>query len=76
MLLQPFVENSIIHGFGKSETKGNLKIQLTKRGNIISCIIDDDGVGVDENNVNKRSSVKLIDEFLKKNDRKRNCYDK
>ncbi len=66
MLLQPFVENAIVHGFGSNEKKGTLKIELSYSGKYISCVIDDDGVGIDENNVDKRSSVKLIDEFLKK----------
>ncbi|WP_093869070.1 histidine kinase [Tenacibaculum sp. MAR_2010_89] len=66
MLLQPFVENAIIHGFGKTETTGNLIIKLIFNEKYICCIIDDDGIGIDENNVDKRSSVKLIDDFLKK----------
>lgn len=66
MLLQPFVENAIIHGFGKNEIKGNLVIQLSFNEKYISCVIDDDGIGIDENNVDKRSSVKLIDDFLRK----------
>ncbi|WP_272150216.1 histidine kinase [Tenacibaculum aiptasiae] len=66
MLLQPFVENAIIHGFRKRELKGNLLIQLNLTKKYIECFIDDNGVGIDENNFDKRSSVKLIDEFLKK----------
>jgi LytS/YehU family sensor histidine kinase len=66
MLLQPFVENAIIHGFGKNEIKGNLIIQLSFNEKSISCVIDDDGIGIDANNVDKRSSVKLIDDFLRK----------
>ncbi|WP_431164564.1 histidine kinase [Tenacibaculum halocynthiae] len=66
MLLQPFVENAIIHGFGKNEIKGNLVIQLNFSEKYISCVVDDDGIGIDANNVDKRSSVKLIDDFLRK----------
>jgi LytS/YehU family sensor histidine kinase len=66
MILQPFVENAIIHGFGKNEIKGNLIIQLSFNEKSISCVIDDDGIGIDANNVDKRSSVKLIDDFLRK----------
>lgn len=53
MLLQPFVENAIIHGFGKNEIKGNLIIQLNFCEKYISCVIDDDGIGIDANNVDK-----------------------
>ncbi|MDC1162281.1 histidine kinase [Tenacibaculum sp.] len=66
MLLQPFVENAIIHGFGKNEVKGKLMIYLKLKKEYIECEIDDNGIGVDENNQSKRSSVKLIDKFLKK----------
>ncbi|CAL2101429.1 conserved protein of unknown function [Tenacibaculum sp. 190130A14a] len=66
MLLQPFVENAILHAFKKEEVTGNIKIQLELENKFLSCIIDDDGVGIDENGLNKKSSVKLIDEFLKK----------
>lgn len=66
MLLQPFVENAIIHGFRKNEFQGNLLIELSFNEKYINCVIDDDGVGIDEHNIDKRSSVKLIDEFLKK----------
>ncbi|MCF2876642.1 MULTISPECIES: histidine kinase [unclassified Tenacibaculum] len=66
MLLQPFVENAIIHGFRKSDSIGSLLIQLQLSKKYINCVIDDDGVGIDENNIDNRSSVKLIDEFLRK----------
>lgn len=66
MLLQPFVENAIIHGFGKNGREGNLNIRLNLKEKYINCVIDDDGVGIDENGLNRKSSVKLIDEFLKK----------
>ncbi|KAB1155985.1 hypothetical protein F7018_11235 [Tenacibaculum aiptasiae] len=66
MLLQPFVENAIIHGFRKSDSIGNLLIHLQLFEKYINCVIDDDGVGIDEDNIDNRSSVKLIDEFLKK----------
>ena len=66
MLLQPFVENAIIHGFRENEVRGNLNIRLDLEEEYIDCIIDDDGVGINENGLNRKSSVKLIDEFLKK----------
>lgn len=66
MLLQPFVENAIIHGFRKKESIGNLSIELSFNEKYVCCVIDDDGIGIDENNVGKKSSVKLIDDFLKK----------
>lgn len=46
MMIQPFVENSILHGLmNKTESNGILKIQLKKKGELIHCFIEDNGVG-------------------------------
>ena len=46
MLIQPFVENAIIHGLmGKNDTKGKIKIIFQKEGDGIRCIIEDNGIG-------------------------------
>ncbi len=45
MLIQPFVENSILHGITKKAEKGIINIELKKENNIIKCLIIDDGVG-------------------------------
>lgn len=66
MLLQPFVENAIIHGFGKLETTGHLWVQLSYKKEYLVCIIDDTGVGIEQTTKNRQSSVYLIDQFLTK----------
>lgn len=47
LLLQPLVENAIIHGLLNKEDKGYLKIEFTKGANdsTLICTIDDDGIG-------------------------------
>jgi len=45
LILQPFVENSILHGFSGQEEKGDLQIIIKKDGDMINCIVDDNGVG-------------------------------
>lgn len=46
MLLQPFVENSILHGIKPKNGKGKIKIHLsTNSENELNCIIEDDGIG-------------------------------
>ena len=46
MIIQPYIENAIIHGILNKEGIGKLKITLKlKDKNYISCIVDDDGVG-------------------------------
>lgn len=46
LLIQPFVENAIIHGFGYSDKKNLiLKIAVLQRGEYIVYTIEDNGVG-------------------------------
>ncbi|MEO8961459.1 MAG: hypothetical protein ABI325_06245 [Ginsengibacter sp.] len=45
MILQPFVENSIWHGISNKEGKGSIFIDISRSGQMLHCIIDDDGVG-------------------------------
>jgi tetratricopeptide (TPR) repeat protein len=46
MILQPFVENAIEHGL-RPRQEGNLRIEfhLSDDGQILQCLIEDDGVG-------------------------------
>lgn len=45
MIFQPFVENSIWHGISKKEGKGHIFLEISKDGDMLHCIIDDDGIG-------------------------------
>ena len=45
MLVQPFVENSIKHGF---TTDGKLEIEFTSKNNFLNCIITDNGIGFEQ----------------------------
>ena len=48
MLLQPFIENSIIHGILPDESKiGVITIQVTLEQSILSIQMDDNGIGID-----------------------------
>jgi ligand-binding sensor domain-containing protein len=52
MLLQPFVENSVIHGvLPLVEKKGEILISIFEENNILLIYIDDNGVGI-ENSLN------------------------
>ncbi len=48
MLIQPIVENSVIHGFDGSFTDGLIEISLETDGDDILIRITDDGMGMDE----------------------------
>lgn len=45
MLAQPFIENSIEHGFKSKESKGKIKIKFTTIGKFLHFEIEDDGIG-------------------------------
>ncbi|MBN1339184.1 MAG: histidine kinase, partial [Bacteroidales bacterium] len=45
MLTQPFIENSIEHGFKNKEEKGKLQIRFELNGSLIRFEVEDDGVG-------------------------------
>nr|NQU93208.1 histidine kinase [Bacteroidota bacterium] len=45
MLAQPFIENSIEHGFKHKKSKGNMKIRVRLNNNLLRLEVEDDGVG-------------------------------
>lgn len=45
MLMQPYVENSILHGLNPNTKKGKLIIHLSVKNNFLICTITDDGIG-------------------------------
>ena len=45
MLVQPFVENAILHGIAAKEGKGIISVQFKLEENYLHCVIEDDGIG-------------------------------
>ncbi len=45
MLIQPYVENAIIHGLLPKEGNGKISITLQRHGDTIECTIEDNGIG-------------------------------
>ncbi|MDA3944166.1 MAG: histidine kinase [Bacteroidetes bacterium] len=45
MILQPYVENAIVHGLMHNAQKGHLKIELSIQDDSLLCVIEDDGIG-------------------------------
>ena len=57
MLLQPFIENSIIHGILPNEDiKGLIEVKIKMKGEMLEIIIQDNGIGV-----NQSMSRKTVD---------------
>lgn len=47
LIIQPYVENAIWHGFMPREGRGHLSVEIRERNGFVQCIIEDDGVGRD-----------------------------
>jgi len=45
MVVQPFVENAIVHGLEPKATKGTIEINFSKESNLLICKITDNGIG-------------------------------
>ncbi len=64
LLLQPLVENAIIHGLGPKPLKGMLHIHFIKKEELLICEVDDDGIGREassKNQKNKEYSSKAME---------------
>lgn len=45
MLIQPYLENAVLHGINYKEGKGVISIKMNLEGDTIVCQVEDDGVG-------------------------------
>lgn len=58
-LIQPLVENSIIHGLSSKEEGGKVWVTITREEEIITIVVGDTGVGMDEKKLQQiRESIK------------------
>lgn len=73
MLVQPFIENAIEHGFKKADSNKCICLNLKKEKDLLVIVIKDNGLGIDQtqrSNLNKvslstkisRERVQLISE--------------
>ncbi|MFI5204706.1 MAG: PAS domain S-box protein, partial [Flavobacteriales bacterium] len=45
MLLQPYIENTVVHGLGSKQGHGEVRIEFKRENDHMVCTISDDGVG-------------------------------
>ncbi len=59
LVIQPFVENAIWHGILPLRKKGKVTIQLNTTEDVrtLQCIVEDNGVGIQENKDKKHESM-------------------
>jgi len=57
MIIQPYIENSIKHGFANINKGGKIKIEFSiSENNILKCVIEDNGIGREKSrNLNKNN---------------------
>jgi two-component system, sensor histidine kinase YesM len=53
MIIQPFVENSIVHGLEPKMGPGNIILTIREDNNNLIIIIKDDGIGIEVNKLDK-----------------------
>jgi two-component system, sensor histidine kinase YesM len=47
MILQPLVENSVIHAFKGVDRHGEIAVRVGKEGSVVSLLVEDNGIGID-----------------------------
>ena len=57
MLIQPYVENAIIHGLLPKPGPGKISLNLQRQGSTILCMIEDNGIGREKSNEFKKNRV-------------------
>ena len=57
LLIQPFIENAIIHGVIPKKDNGTISIQFNVTDTSLNCTILDDGVGINQSRKNKENLV-------------------
>lgn len=58
LLIQPFVENAILHGMVPKEGNGSIEVNFAVKNNKLVCTITDDGIGIQTSKAIKENSVK------------------
>ncbi len=53
MILQPFVENAVLHGFNGINKTGQLTVNFSIQGKLLVCIIEDNGIGREAAGISK-----------------------
>lgn len=62
LILQPVVENAVLHGLKESE-EGNIRVQITGKNGVLCIEVTDDGCGAPEEQmeaINHRRQEQLV----------------
>jgi two-component system sensor histidine kinase YesM len=61
LILQPLVENSIIHGFKDREEEGHIRIRLRRVEQVLVISVEDNGIGFDADHLKRSLEQPLVD---------------
>jgi len=59
LLLQPFVENAIIHGMNPKTKSGLITLDFYLENESLVCVVTDNGIGIDRSKLMKESLVSM-----------------
>lgn len=59
MLIQPLVENAIIHGILPKQEKGKIELHFEVQNNQLYVTVQDDGIGIENSKKEKENQVEL-----------------
>jgi signal transduction histidine kinase len=67
MMIQPFVENAVLHGLIPKKEKGHLKIRFTDVNNYLTCRVKDTGIGINDHSTSQHLSqaTKIINDRIR-----------
>lgn len=73
MIIQPFVENALIHGLAPLKNKGVVKVKIEKHDSYLVCTIIDNGIGrkkskeLNTDKIHNSTGIKVTEERIKSN---------
>lgn len=53
LLIQPYVENAVLHGMANKEAEGKVAVHFEKKKSFVEITVEDNGPGMSKENVNK-----------------------
>lgn len=63
LLLQPLIENALIHGIQKRREKGSIRVYAQRMGTELTFMVEDTGVGIEPDKLNEiRAALSAADE--------------
>ena len=57
MLIQPYIENAIVHGIPFTRQSGHISVLLTRHNNALICTIEDNGIGIKQSLKDKNETT-------------------